>query len=1147
MSTIKLEFPVWVRHVNQAYHVRPLLVPGPEVIEDRYQKALKSLSKQIRSYFSSETLRQDNLSELLWLCFNPDLRFESIDMEFRYGQRYFHGPISVAWFPLREYTVVVLPAFDNHFFISAHKDPRKADLVEEVIAQIQHRVRRHRNEYDEDLIVDAHSSASGEYCTTLDLHLHLKEQKIEFVADEEDLYRSFFRQSGNFSGRDEIAKVGEAINDLYPESLERAYYREAIIGQLRQSLYNREQVPIVLLGARQVGKTAILHETVYQYVAQHSQDPYLLDHMWTIDPTRIIAGMSVVGMWQQRMESILEFVLKPLEKEKRQDILHFRNVVALFRIGKSSQNNMTLSDMLKPYMERRQLQLIFEATPGEWDVVSEMDRGFTDMCKVIRIEEPTDTVAIRMLGRVRNRMEEEHRVTVQGPVLLKLIDLQRRFFNRQSLVGGVASRLQQLAVKFAGNSIDEQQIIASFEAQTHMNRVFAVREYQVSSDDFEHHIGQRLIGQPDALRCLANLLQSIKAGLNDPHRPYGSFLFIGPTGVGKTEAAKVLADYLFTHEDRLLRFDMNEFIDDYAVNRLVGDLSQPEGQLTSKVRFNPFCVLLFDEIEKAHPEVHNLLLQVLGEGRLTDALGRTVSFVNTVIILTSNLGAERVGREIQIRRTEALAAGTYEKAVYDFFRPEFINRIDQQVVFNPLLPADIAQIAHLQLGSLLKRHGFARRKTFLDVSGEVLLHIAEKGFDPQMGGRALKRQIEKEMTVLLADQLVGIPAGNPIIFKLRMDGNQIVPQIVHLVQAPTRIEPLFPPIAEMELNTGHFQEILTRINELKVEMLGDSEEGLFIDFSETSAEDLELRYEMELRDELYELEKEVEELLADFEVRKHLAVASSRFQIKTIAHGSAKLRWDMLGDKRYFHDLYNRIDLEQYLDELVQAAETEFSASLARYNELLMTLAFLRFRFDKLQESGIDQVIVSMIQPSHEPIILGLYRVLYPEQVFESIATIPKGEIWDTTGSLVGKYIENHSRVYLEGPGIFDLFRQEVGCHWMVGRQDMMIGKVAVQKVRFAQGQRYDTDRTNYEVLETWKPADVTADPNQMEILRVYSESGSSEARKLNVTDLRTGIVMTVPFSGWINYDPLTVRSLFYASLPKKYRVLTASSDHENT
>ena len=270
-----------------------------------------------------------------------------------------------------------------------------------------------------------------------------------------------------------------------------------------------------------------------------------------LTPPSLIAGMSIVGMWQRRLESIIHFATNPVDKNPRQDKLYFNNIVALFRIGKSSQNSMTLSDVLKSYLAERSLQVILEATPEEWDVVSELDRGFTDLFKVVRLPELPEKTTLQITARLRTQLEYKHRFQITNPALVRLIELQKRFHKSDMLIGAIAENLNQLATKFSGKTADLALIVDEFSNRTHLSEPIANQDIKISKTEFQEYLSQRLIGQPDAINCLAELLNTLKAQLNNPDRPFGSFLFIGPTGVGKTQAAKILAGYLFTHEESL--------------------------------------------------------------------------------------------------------------------------------------------------------------------------------------------------------------------------------------------------------------------------------------------------------------------------------------------------------------------------------------------------------------------------------------------------------------------------------------------------------------------------------------------------------------------------------------------------------------------
>ena len=302
--------------------------------------------------------------------------------------------------------------------------------------------------------------------------------------------------------------------------------------------------------------------------------------------------------------------------------------------------------------------------------------------------------------------------------------------------------------------------------------------WQLASDtDFAKQISGRLVGQPHAVHALSDLLELLSSRLDPPGKPISSLLFIGPTGVGKTEAAKVLCRCMLGDEALMHRFDMSEYIDEGAVDRLIGSWANPEGQLTSRIRYRPYGVLLLDEVEKAHPKVLDLLLQVLDEGRLSDANGRTTFFHNLVIIMTSNLGVEEASHRLGFAHDKQQDDRIYEAAVERFFRPEFVNRIDQLVIFKPLQKTDVHRIAQLQIKDLLRRDGFLRRTTLLTISKDALEWVSERGYDPKMGGRALKRQIERDLTTLSADQLLQLSPEIPVLLEIGLQEGQLNPMV----------------------------------------------------------------------------------------------------------------------------------------------------------------------------------------------------------------------------------------------------------------------------------------------------------------------------------------------------------------------------------
>ena len=1118
MASIHFEFPVWVQYKNKQYIIRPLFIANQSVANDRYERAMKGLIKSVRNEFKSYKTNRTNLDYFLWYLFNPDFKYVNLELEFSHGQRYFHGKVATAWFEHNGYTVVTLPSFDDLWFIMETKEPKKADVIREVEDQIQRFGRRYKKEYDEEFLMEAYTANGKEFCTAVDMYMHTAGEKITLGQIDDDMFQQFFRPNATFEGRDEIEKVGFELNDLYPSELHRAFFQDELVEQLDRLIYNRENVPMVILGPRRVGKTTLLHEVVHRYLERNAEkELYHLDNIWNVDPSRLIAGMSIVGMWQRRFESIIRFAMNPITEFPRRDKLYFNNIIALFRIGKSAQNSMTLSDVLKPYLQKREIQVLLEATPEEWDVASELDRGFTDLFKVVRLYEPTETKSLRIINKVRVRLESEHEFKISNTGLLRLIELQKRFNQNMVLIGAIAENLHQLSSKYSEKEVTPQLIVEEFSSKTHLSERLADPEVKITKEEFRQYISRRLIGQEGAVDCLTDVLHVIKAQLNNPERPFGSYLFIGPTGVGKTQAAKVVAKYLFNHEDSLERFDMNEFIDGGAVSRLVGDLDYPEGQLTTKIRYNPYCVLLFDEIEKAHPDVHNLLLQVLGEGRLTDALGRTISFCNTVIIMTSNLGAERVGKEINIQRRADLASSTYEKSVRDFFRPEFINRIDNVIVFNRLNLEHIGQIAWLQIKELLKRHGFMRRHTILNVSEEVLQKLAENGFDPEMGGRALKRQIEKELTVLIADQLVETLPDTPVIFNLFIQDHQLKPLLTRLEHIEAFEESAIPKIGDFEVKVQYFEHLLTEIEQLKTEMLQlNDEETAIIDPSTITDYSL-----IHLKEDVFNIEQKVRNIIYEYQTHSKVDTSQSNVQIRYVAQdklvrndGGASL------EKKYFKELYSELKIYEYLEEVAQATDKIVRESDAMFFEVSQAWAWIRFYYHHYQKNGLDRVMISVISRVEKA---GQDEVKYLKTLYERIHPVEQ----------IVKAKDNEWHLYLNGAGLYDLFSCEVGFHmFFIPHETPLPVEVSIHRLAAS-----EIPETFVDGLKTRRWQDMIKTEEGIKnlkkvahIIRLYAFSDLLQ-RKGSITDLRTGI---------INYEDLTdaeLKFLFYANFDEEFKL----------
>jgi ATP-dependent Clp protease ATP-binding subunit ClpC len=754
MSTVPLEFPVLVTPSKEGYHLRPLFLETPSRTAKRFRDAVDSLIIEVLRQFRDFKTQRSTIDELLWFAFNPKVKFELKKLCFALGPYMVFGHFAVVRFTLKGHRILCLPGFNNFFAIESKNLFEQGSFTEQLINIVHDRLQEQRKKNPSNFSPNNYYASGTEFVMTVSAPINIEREKFPFENQAESFFASIAGQQQNFSGATELARVGSNWGDDYPSRLQRAVLRDEAVERLEKLIFGPLNTAVVIVGPTGCGRTTLLHETFYRYLKEQENSPKnRVATLWHIDPNRVIAGMSIVGQWQRRFESILEYIIKGDQKRpsSTRPRLFVDNLVALFRVGKSAQNSLTLSDVLKPYLERRSLTFVAEASLSEWNVVMETDRRFADLCQVFRLDEPNvaDTARIALLERAR--LEQLYECEIDNEAIERIFALTHSLLKNTAMPGNVVSFIERLAAKHRHSQIGIAQVETAISEMSRISIDLLDRQKTLRREIVLEALSTKLIGQPKAIHCIVDVIQTVKAGLQDPKKPMATLLFIGPTGVGKTQAAKVLTHYLLTDESQMIRLDMNEFVTDADVGRLIGTWGRPDGLLTTQVRHQPFSVLLLDEIEKAHPAIHDLLLQVLGEGRLTDALGRTTDFTNTIIILTSNLGAEQAGRYVGFVERDAVnQASSYRAAVEDFFRPELLNRIDRLVVFNSLGLQDAVAITRLQLDELLQRDGFLRRTTILNISEQALVEVAQRGFDPVLGGRALKRLIERDLTALAA-------------------------------------------------------------------------------------------------------------------------------------------------------------------------------------------------------------------------------------------------------------------------------------------------------------------------------------------------------------------------------------------------------------
>ncbi|MEL6923450.1 MAG: AAA family ATPase, partial [Bacteroidota bacterium] len=698
------------------------------------------------------------------------------------------------------------------------------------------------------------------------------------------------------------------------------------------------------------------------------------------------------------------------------------NIIALLRIGKSAQNDMTLSDVIKPYLEKRQLQLILLATPEEWKLLQEKDRRFSDLFQVIRIAEPDQETATRIVLEKRKMIEKEHACEFTTQALQQLFVIHRNYRKRMALPGSVIQLMEQLGLKYRFNIIDAPEARAEFETISGLNEKIFDTTQSFEDGEVRKYIAARLIGQEKATDALINAIHTIKAKINNPQRPLASFLFIGPTGVGKTQAAKILGQYLMGNEDQLLRFDMNEYIDASSVHRLIGDYHNPEGQLTGKVRYQPFGIVLLDEIEKAHPAVHDLLLQVLDDGRLTDSLGRTVDFSNTIIVMTSNVGAREVSSRLGFDTNLDDEANIYRKAVENRFRPEFINRIDQIIIFNPLKLDHILTIARLQIKELLQRDGFVRRTTILNISADALKWVAQRGFDARMGGRALKRQIEKDLTSLSAEQLISTYSESPIIFEINFSKEKLIPKIIPLEFSkalPAGWLPQLPSLAEGRRFYSRLirevEKLERQVNRMEAESQTDRD-GMIVIGNESGGQ-LNWQY-YDLKDRIIETKNQLQTISLGFKEKyfKEGPAVPLRLKGSNVTVYTTKEP----GSRAWRESIRDRLFQQEALAELSEAYQygaVEFDSLQTEFLQHYVDVVFLQaYTRSFVREDSTKYLLRfrSLING------LGQEEIKYLRRLYNNIFTVLD--------------INHHSQddtgpIELEGHAISTIFSGETGIH----------------------------------------------------------------------------------------------------------------------
>src|ERR687885_781758 len=626
-----------------------------------------------------------------------------------------------------------------------------------------------------------------------------------------------------------LDQFGRNLTKLAAEGkLDPVVGRETEIERIMQILSRRTKNNPVLIGEPGVGKTAVV-EGLAQRIT-HGEVPELLKNkqIYTLDLAALVAGSKYRGEFEERLKKVMK------EITQRGDIILFIDELHNLVGAGAAQGAIDAASILKPALARGEPQTIRATTPDEYRKYLERDSALERRFQQIRVDQPTTEETVQILKGLRDRYESHHKVQITDEALEAAAELADRYISDRFLPDKAIDLIDEAASRMRIKSMTSppvyRELERELEEQWEVGDVEGAERPAIGEEEIadivsmwtgipvfklteaetqklmrmEEELHKRVIGQHAAVEVISKAIRRSRAGLKDPKRPTGSFVFLGPSGVGKTELARTLAEFLFGDEDAMVRIDMSEYMEKHAVSRLVGSppgyIGYDEGgQLTEAVRRKPYSVLLLDEIEKAHPDVFNILLQILEDGRLTDAQGRTVDFRHAIVIMTSNIGASEIARNTPLgfAVSDDDTGITYEDMknrimgeLKRVFRPEFLNRIDEVIVFHKLQKEEIKEIVDLLLRHI--RSSMGERELQLELTDNAKDFLVAKGWDPAMGARPLRRAIQRYIEDPLADFVLqqSLPEGGGTVLVKRAPEGDDRDVLLEIAEPTERKQPV---------------------------------------------------------------------------------------------------------------------------------------------------------------------------------------------------------------------------------------------------------------------------------------------------------------------------------------------------------------------
>ncbi|MCB0661154.1 MAG: ATP-dependent Clp protease ATP-binding subunit [Saprospiraceae bacterium] len=593
-------------------------------------------------------------------------------------------------------------------------------------------------------------------------------QTIELEKEQLDLNFRRPRELEDLRLNRQETLVDEVAERLPQNGPTIAYFREKEVEQMARILEGKFLKNILLVGPSGAGKSAIVEELA-RTASQWNMDRKI----WSTTASSLIKELTRETGWQDNLVTLAN------ELTKRGDVLFVKNLSELFEVGQYEGNEVSIADYFQTFLSRGEVIMITECTEEEFARIELRNPNYLSLFSIIKIKEPE-----KLEDAIREKIQSQassKQVEISTEVIKEVIRIFRRFNPYSGFPGKPIRFLESLILNNPAElqnsrKIELDMVYRFFCEESGMPRFMVDPNIPMNPSESLDFFENRVFGQPQALKQVVNVLSTVKTALTKTNKPIASFLMVGPTGVGKTELAKNLAAFMFGSKEKMVRLDMSEYSDPFGVMRLTGAGYHTDGVLTSAIRREPFAVLLFDEIEKAHPNFFDLLLQILSEGRLTDNKGQLVNFCSTVIMMTSNIGAGKMpGQQIGLNRSEDEGSLTdhFTAAVEKFFKPELFNRIDLLVPFQPLKMEVIQKVVRKTLEEVKKREGIKSRPVQLVYSEAVETWLAEKGYDPAYGARQLHRTLQKHFLVPLAKILIETPVEDKIVVDISVENDRL--------------------------------------------------------------------------------------------------------------------------------------------------------------------------------------------------------------------------------------------------------------------------------------------------------------------------------------------------------------------------------------